>query len=280
LGKDLLGRISRRHRLFANGQTGSGKGIMGKIRLAVGVPESWEPELGRPAWWMRLLLFAAASGGIIGLIGFLSGDLLICLFDWTAMIVIGTALVAGLLPGMVRLGRRLGLPLGMAAAIAIALTAIPIGAVAALFSAWAWPNEVGRMSPADWYIRTLLVETFIVAGWTMLEQIRRARTTGAPLPPLPSITASSDVLCLQMEDHYVRIHRERGSMIELMPMKVAIARYGRCEGLRVHRSWWVARHAIRRVEREGRNWRLVLEGGLVVPVARNSIAQVRMLDVD
>ena len=253
---------------------------MGKIRLAVGAPESWEPELGRPGWWIRLLLFAAAAGGTIGLIGFLSGDLLICLFDWTAMIMIGTVLVAGLLPRMIRLGRRLGLPLGVAAALAIALTAAPIGAVAALFSAWAWPNEVGRMAPADWYIRTLLVETFIVAGWTMLEQARRARATDTTFPPLPSLTAVSDVLCLQMEDHYVRIHRPHGSTIELMPMKAAIARYGRSEGLRVHRSWWVTRDAIRRVEREGRNWRLVLEGGLVVPVARNSIAQVRMLKVD
>jgi len=238
--------------------------------------ESWEPDLAQPGWWMRLLLFAAAAGGIIGLIGFLSGDLLICLFDWTGMIVIGTGLAAGLLPGMIRFGRRLGLPLGAAAAVAVALTAIPIAGAAALFSAWAWPKEVGKMSAADWYIRTLLVEAFIVAGWTMLEQVRRARNHGIPL----ALPVASDVLCLQMEDHYVRIHRPGGSTIELMPMKIAIARYGRPGGIRVHRSWWVAQDAIRSVEQEGRNWRLVLSNGLAVPVARSGVASVRGLRLD
>ena len=80
--------------------------------MATQAPESWEPDLRQIGWWARLLLFAAATGGAIGLIGFLSGDLLICLFDWTGMIVIGTGLAAWTLPGMIRFGRRLGLPLG------------------------------------------------------------------------------------------------------------------------------------------------------------------------
>ena len=242
--------------------------------MATQAPESWEPDLGQIGWWMRLLLFAAATGGAIGLIGFLSGDLLICLFDWTGMIVIGTGLAAGTLPRMIRFGRRLGLPLGAAAALAVALTAVPIACAAALFSAWAWPREVGKMAPADWYVRTLLVEAFIVAGWTMLEQVRRARTRNVPL----SLPVANDVLCLQMEDHYVRIHRPGGSTIELMPMGAAIARYGRPDGLRVHRSWWVARDAVQKIEREGRKHRLVLNGGLKVPVARGSVALLRSID--
>jgi hypothetical protein len=241
--------------------------------VATRAPESWEPDFGGIGWWVRLLLFAALAGGTIGLIGFLSGDLLICLFDWTGMIVIGTALTAGLLPGMIRFGRRLGLPLGAAAALAVAITAIPIALVAALFSAWAWPAEVGKMAALDWYIRTLLVEASIVAGWTMLEQFRRARAHGVAV----SLPVANDVLCLQMEDHYVRIHRPGGSTIELMPMTAAIARYGRPDGVRVHRSWWVARDAIRTVQPDGRNWRLVLDNGLVVPVARGSIATIRAL---
>ena len=243
--------------------------------MATQAPESWEPELGQIGWWTRLLLFAAAAGGTIGLIGFLSGDLLICLFDWTGMIVIGTGLAAGTLPAMIRFGRRLGLPLGAAAALAVALTAIPIALAAALFSAWAWPKEVGKMAPADWYVRTLLVEAFIVAGWTMLEQVRRARVQGVAL----ALPVANDIICLQMEDHYVRIHRAHGSTIELMPMTAAIARYGRPDGIRVHRSWWVARDAIRDVRQDGRNWRLVLGNGQIVPVARSSIARVRTLGV-
>ncbi len=248
--------------------------------MATQAPESWEPELGQAGWWMRLLLFAAAAGGTIGLIGFLSGDLLICLFDWTGMIVIGTALAAWLLPAAIRIGRGFGLPLALSAALAIAVTAAPIALVAALFSAWAWPKEVGRMSPIDWYIKTLLVEAFIVAGWVMLEQLRRGRAASVPVLAAPRAVAQGDVFCLQMEDHYVRLHTPRGSSIELMPMKVAIERYGAADGLRVHRSWWVRRSAIQRIERDGRNWRLVLENGLAVPVARHSVAQLRQLSLD
>jgi len=264
----LPAAIGRRQWLFANRRTGSGIGI-----VATQLRESWEPDLAQAGWWLRLLLFAIIAGGAIGVVGFMSGDLLICLFDWTGIIVIGTGLSAGMLPPLIRIGRRLGSPLGAAAAAAIAVTAAPIACAAALFSAWAWPREVGKMSPADWYIRTLLVEAFIVAGWTMLEQIRRARATGMAL----SLPVANDVLCLQMEDHYVRIHRPGGSTLELMPMAAAIARHGRPDGLRVHRSWWVARGAVRAVRQDGRNWRLVLDNGLVVPVARGSIATVRAL---
>ena len=241
--------------------------------MATQLPESWEPELGQIGWWMRLLLFAALGGGVIGAIGFVSGDLLICLFDWTGIIVIGTGLTAGMLPPLMRLGRRVGLPLSAAAAAAIALTAVPIACAAALFSVWAWPREVGKMTAPDWYIRTLLVEAFIVAGWTALQQVRRARIKGVPV----RLPVTNDVLCLQMEDHYVRIHRPGGSTIELMPLGAAIERYGHPDGIRVHRSWWIARNAIRTVRQDGRNWRLVLNNGLVVPVARGSIARVRAL---
>jgi len=43
----------------------------------------------------------------------------------------------------------------------------------------------------------------------------------------------------------------------------------------VHRSWWVAADAVTGAERDGRNWRLRLSNGLLVPVARNSVAAVR-----
>jgi DNA-binding LytR/AlgR family response regulator len=77
-----------------------------------------------------------------------------------------------------------------------------------------------------------------------------------------------------MEDHYVRVHRPGGSTLELMPLQDAISRYGR-GGLQVHRSWWVAADAVVDAERYGRNWRLRLSNGLVVPVARNRVAAVR-----
>ena len=69
---------------------------MQRESLASYARESWEPDLGNPRWWVRLLSFAGLFGGAIGLIGFISGDLLICLFDWTGLVVLGTALAAAM----------------------------------------------------------------------------------------------------------------------------------------------------------------------------------------
>jgi DNA-binding LytR/AlgR family response regulator len=43
---------------------------------------------------------------------------------------------------------------------------------------------------------------------------------------------------------------------------------GGIEGLRVHRSWWVARHAVAEVAAAGNALQLRLTNGLDVPVSR------------
>jgi DNA-binding LytR/AlgR family response regulator len=80
--------------------------------------------------------------------------------------------------------------------------------------------------------------------------------------------------CLSSEDHYVRAHGEHGSVLLLMRMKDAIAELDGLHGLRVHRSWWVARDAVERVERNGR-MRIVLANGMSAPVARSCEGAVR-----
>lgn len=84
-----------------------------------------------------------------------------------------------------------------------------------------------------------------------------------------------DLRALEMEDHYLRIHTALGSDLVLMRMGDAVAELGQAEGLRVHRSWWVARSAVEAVERDGKSMRLRLAGGLVVPVARDRQGEVR-----
>ncbi len=103
-------------------------------------------------------------------------------------------------------------------------------------------------------------------------------TASTPDQPTPSHSASpsllGDVLALQMEDHYVRVHREGGSELLLMPLGRAIERV-QSSGLRTHRSWWVARHAVRAVEGDARSMRLRLSNGLVAPVARSAVTHLK-----
>ena len=91
------------------------------------------------------------------------------------------------------------------------------------------------------------------------------------LPP----ALGSDLLALEMEDHYVRAHTALGSELVLMRMRDAVAELDGLEGEQVHRSWWVAKGAVADVRRDGRNIRLVLDGGLEAPVARGNVAALR-----
>lgn len=84
-----------------------------------------------------------------------------------------------------------------------------------------------------------------------------------------------DVIALQMEDHYVRVHTPLGNALILMRMADAVADLAQVDGLRVHRSWWAARHAVVSVDRQGRSATLTLSNGLAVPVARDRLPQLR-----
>jgi DNA-binding LytR/AlgR family response regulator len=78
-----------------------------------------------------------------------------------------------------------------------------------------------------------------------------------------------------MEDHYVRLHTISGSVLVLMPLSQALGEMGDIDGLQVHRSWWVARHAVIGVVEDRRNLRLRLKGGLEAPVSRANVARLR-----
>lgn len=257
---------------------------MPRAPLSTAVPN------GAPHRLWRWIALAAIAGLLLALVGpfgtWLYKGMAARLIFWI------TATLAGLVNYGVTLTavRRRVPPASRAwwpAMLAAALIAsVPQALITRGFAFRLWP-DLARRDPSwlVWYANTALIGLIATVG--ILLVLRRAAQPAQPgiaptAPAEPGLggRAPASIFALQMEDHYVRIHRPRGSTIELMPMKAAIARYGRSQGLRVHRSWWVARDAIRRVEREGRNWRLVLEGGLVVPVARNSIAQVRMLKAD
>ncbi|KTE11438.1 hypothetical protein ATE71_11760 [Sphingopyxis sp. H115] len=61
------------------------------------------------------------------------------------------------------------------------------------------------------------------------------------MPTLPLPPGFGPVGALKGEDHYVRVIGTRSEELILMRMRDAIARLDNADGLRIHRSWWVAR---------------------------------------
>lgn len=97
----------------------------------------------------------------------------------------------------------------------------------------------------------------------------------APAPTLPLPPGFGPVRALKGEDHYVRVIGEGREEMILMRMRDAIERLGETEGLRIHRSWWVARDAVAHVRREGRTAVVVLTSGHEAPVARDMMPALR-----
>ena len=100
-------------------------------------------------------------------------------------------------------------------------------------------------------------------------------TPSNPLLDALPAELGSDVIALEMEDHYVRVHTTLGSELVLMRLRDAMSHVSETEGRQTHRSWWVARGAVEDVVREGRNVRLVLAGGLEAPVSRAQVSELR-----
>ena len=105
-----------------------------------------------------------------------------------------------------------------------------------------------------------------------------AEPLAAPEPAAPTLQLPPGfgaVRALKGEDHYVRVIGEGREEMILMRMRDAIERLGDADGLRIHRSWWVAKDAVASVRREGRTALVVLKSGHEAPVARDMMPALR-----
>lgn len=109
-------------------------------------------------------------------------------------------------------------------------------------------------------------------------QTHAAAAGAAParfLDRLPPKLRGAAIRAVQAEDHYLRIHTDRGSDLILMRLADALAELEGLEGAQTHRSWWVARDAVREVARGDGRAVLTLDGGLSAPVSRRYAKALR-----
>ncbi len=89
----------------------------------------------------------------------------------------------------------------------------------------------------------------------------------------------TDLLCLAMEDHYVRAHTAKGDTLVLMRMADAITELSDYAGTQIHRSWWVSYAAIQRVSKEKRRYFVHLKNGLKAPVSQTHVEKLREMGI-
>jgi hypothetical protein len=98
----------------------------------------------------------------------------------------------------------------------------------------------------------------------------------APKPTIPRLAArlpeelqGSEILALEAEEHYTKVHTEGGKTLLLLRFSDAIAEMEPQPGLQVHRSFWVSRAAVEQVYRLGRRSAIRLRDGTEIPVSRS-----------
>ena len=104
---------------------------------------------------------------------------------------------------------------------------------------------------------------------------RNTAETARFLDRLPFKLRGSVIWAVSSEDHYLRIHTDRGSDLILMRLSDALVELEGLEGAQTHRSWWVARDAVRDVSRGDGRATLTLEGGIEAPVSRRYAKALR-----
>ena len=245
--------------------------------------------IGRLDRWARLLGWTALVGILCGLIGpygsYVAHPASRIIF-WVALFWAGTVILWPTIAAALVLADRKGLPPIFAGCGAALIACVPLAAFAASACALFWPLHASGIRPQEYYGQTLILALPAagVAFWfewyrarpSALAVDREIQADAAPAGSAPLPDRMLDlILCLQMEDHHVRYYTSGGSQLHFAPMRDVVRQLGADRGLQVHRSWWVARSAVRASTGDSRALELILTTGLKVPVARSRVAIVR-----
>ncbi|MBU2605983.1 MAG: LytTR family transcriptional regulator [Alphaproteobacteria bacterium] len=170
-------------------------------------------------------------------------------------------------------------------ALAAALIALPVtGSLVAFFLLLG-----GRVSPGELPMQYLYVYAVCVVMVTSGIIVSQAQTAKPLLETaeaqdviarfmqrLPVKYRTAELWAVSSEDHYLRVHTDRGEELILMRLADAMRDLGGTDGLQTHRSWWVAKAGVADTRREGGRLFLVLKCGKAAPVSRTYASAVKL----
>lgn len=251
----------------------------------------------------RGFIAAAAVGFLLALVGAMETTqlpFLPRLLYWEILMLSGAVVGLGVSDAVERWGRlrtrpALEMPL-IAALIALPLSLVVVGTSAIFF---------GIRAPGLSALSIMFGLTFIISlAMTTLNYLLHAPTPdtappravpeGAPAAAIQAATAAAappaqtvpedtrlaqrlplalrglGIIALEAEDHYLRVHVRGGqSSLILLRLSDAVAELPADLGAQTHRSWWVAKDAVRAVAKADGRATLTLEGGITAPVSRS-----------
>lgn len=163
-------------------------------------------------------------------------------------------------------------------AIGALVAALPGTGVVLLLEAWF--DEPLEMAGELAFVYASVALIHMAIGYVGTELVRKRSSIDGLSPARASPDAvqflarlspclGRRLLHLRMRDHYVEAHTSEGSELVLMRFTDALKELDGLEGMRVHRSHWIAVDAVSRVLREGGRTYVELTNGERVPVSRS-----------
>lgn len=233
----------------------------------------------------RGVLVALAGGVVLALTGAFGMDevsLAFRLTYWSTVMLIGAAwghVCSRAVERLVDFDRRPWLSVLLLTMVISGPLAVMVWAVTTRFfdddRALAWER-------LPYFLGPVALVTAVLSALNVFLSRTPVQTHAAPdaVPPrfldrLPPKLRGARLRAVQAEDHYLRLHTDRGSDLILMRLSDAVSELEGLEGARTHRSWWVARDAVRDVRRGDGRATLLLEGGIEAPVSRRYARALR-----
>lgn len=234
---------------------------------------------------IRGLSVAAVAGVVLALIGaFDTGErsLALRLGYWIPIMLMGGLwghLCSRLVERRVDGDRRPWLQVLVLTAVISGPLSVAVWAVTGYF----FDDGLHPLSHLKHMILPVVIITAAVSAINVFTQRRPIQTHAAPAGAptarfpdrLPPRLRGAAIRAVESEDHYLRVHTDRGSDLILMRLSDALTELEGLEGAQTHRSWWVARDAVRDVKRSDGRATLTLTDGLEAPVSRRYARALR-----
>ena len=163
------------------------------------------------------------------------------------------------------------------------MMSVPITLTVWLTTALLFWNEGPSLHHLPHFFLPVLLITVVLSAINVLVDksatVETHKVAGQPparfLERLPMKLKGAALWAVQAEDHYLRLHTDRGSDLILMRLSDALAELDGLEGAQTHRSWWVAREAVCDVARGDGRATLTLPDDTRVPVSRRYARTLR-----
>jgi len=225
----------------------------------------------------RGFLVSAFAGLFLALIGAFGSDqapLPLRMVYWVGLCVAGAVVGTGVSQLIDRDGRADARPWLYGSLVAIGIT-LPFTVVVWLVTELMFHGPP-RLRALPVYLAPVFIVTAGMTGLNFLVQRRPTETHAAALDApaprflerLPARLRGAQILAVEAQDHYLRLHTSKGDDLILMRLSDAIAELEGIEGAQTHRSWWVARDAVEGARRGDGRATLSLRGGVEAPVSR------------